>query len=146
MIFTFYKAQGKSTGSSLVEEDKVELAKSLIASAKEKGVELLLPTDVVIADKFAADANTKIVSVDDIPDGWMVRHTSLTSFLSARRSGCVFAVSLARIAEGLSVRVWGYGSVIHQVWVSRRDGMLGPTPSRGRSTGMHFITWGLKNL
>lgn len=92
MIFTFYKAMGKKVGSSLVEDDKVELAKSLIVrisvvsnfahacfsrlisaqeSAKAKGVKLLLPTDVVIADKFAADANTKVVSVDAIPDGWM---------------------------------------------------------------------------
>lgn len=71
MIFTFYKAQGKKVGASLVEDDKVELAKTLIASAAAKGVKLLLPTDVVVADKFAADANTKVVSVDDIPDGWM---------------------------------------------------------------------------
>lgn len=47
-------------GSSLVEDDKMELAKKLEAMAKEKGVELLLPTDVVVADKFAADANTKV--------------------------------------------------------------------------------------
>jgi len=70
-IFTFYRAQGKKTGASLVEEDKVELAKSLMATAAAKGVQILLPTDVVVADKFAADANTKVVSVDDIPDGWM---------------------------------------------------------------------------
>lgn len=60
MIFTFYKAQGISVGSSLVEEDKLDLAKSLIEKAKAKGVSLLLPTDVVIADKFAADANSKV--------------------------------------------------------------------------------------
>ena len=71
MIFTFYKALGKSVGSSLVEEDKVDLAKDLMKKAEEKGVKLLLPTDVVIADKFAADANTQIVSADAIPDGWM---------------------------------------------------------------------------
>ena len=71
MIFTFYKAQGKTVGSSLVEEDKLELAKELQAKAQEKGVDLLLPTDVVVADKFAADANTQTVSVDAIPDGWM---------------------------------------------------------------------------
>ncbi len=47
-------------GSSLVEDDKLDLAKKLEAMAKEKGVELLLPTDVVMADKFAADANTKV--------------------------------------------------------------------------------------
>ena len=60
MIFTFYKAQGLSVGSSLVEEDKLDLATSLLAKAKEKGVSLLLPSDVVIADKFAPDANSKV--------------------------------------------------------------------------------------
>ncbi|CAN1750034.1 Phosphoglycerate kinase, chloroplastic [Linum perenne] len=71
MIFTFYKAQGKKVGSSLVEEDKIELATSLFEKAKSKGVSLLLPTDVVIADKFAADANSKVVPASEIPDGWM---------------------------------------------------------------------------
>ena len=71
MIFTFYKARGLSVGKSLVEEDKLELAKALEAKAKEKGVDLLLPTDVVIADNFAADANAQTVSVESIPDGWM---------------------------------------------------------------------------
>ena len=71
MIFTFYKARGLSVGKSLVEEDKLELAKALEVKAKEKGVELLLPTDVVVADNFAADANAQTVSVEAIPDGWM---------------------------------------------------------------------------
>ncbi|WP_009631644.1 phosphoglycerate kinase [Synechocystis sp. PCC 7509] len=71
MIFTFYKARGISVGKSLVEEDKLELAKSLEAKAKERGVSLLLPTDVVVADKFAADANAQIVSIDNIPDDGM---------------------------------------------------------------------------
>jgi phosphoglycerate kinase len=71
MIFTFYKARGLSVGKSLVEEDKLELAKTLEAKAKEKGVELLLPTDVVVADNFAPDANAQTVSVDAIPEGWM---------------------------------------------------------------------------
>jgi phosphoglycerate kinase len=71
MIFTFYKARGLSVGKSLVEEDKLELAKELEAKAKAKGVEFLLPTDVVVADKFAPDANSQIVSVENIPDGWM---------------------------------------------------------------------------
>ncbi|MEW5856831.1 MAG: phosphoglycerate kinase [Cyanobacteriota bacterium] len=71
MIFTFYKARGLSVGKSLVEEDKLELAKSLEAKAKERGVQLLLPTDVVIADNFAADANAQTVSIEAIPDGWM---------------------------------------------------------------------------
>ncbi|NMG10255.1 phosphoglycerate kinase [Brasilonema sp. UFV-L1] len=71
MIFTFYKARGLNVGKSLVEEDKLELAKSLEAKAKEKGVTFLLPTDVVVADKFAPDANSQTVSVENIPDGWM---------------------------------------------------------------------------
>ncbi|KAK1257541.1 hypothetical protein QJS04_geneDACA017780 [Acorus gramineus] len=71
MIFTFYKAQGYSVGSSLVEEDKLDLAKALIEKAKAKGISLLLPTDVVIADKFAGDANSKVVPASSIPDGWM---------------------------------------------------------------------------
>ncbi|WP_448598801.1 phosphoglycerate kinase [Thermoleptolyngbya sp.] len=71
MIFTFYKARGLSVGKSLVEDDFIELAKSLEAKAKEKGVALLLPTDVVVADNFAPDANAQTVSVEAIPDGWM---------------------------------------------------------------------------
>lgn len=71
MIFTFYKARGLNVGKSLVEEDKLELAKSLEAKAKEKGVAMLLPTDVILADNFANDANTQVASVESIPDGWM---------------------------------------------------------------------------
>lgn len=67
MIFTFYKARGLNVGKSLVEEDKIELAKSLEAKAKERGVTFLLPTDVVVADKFAPDANATTVSIEDIP-------------------------------------------------------------------------------
>lgn len=71
MVFTFLKAEGKSVGSSLVEDDKLELATELQKIAKEKGVEIILPSEVIVADNFAPDANTKIVSVDNIPDGWM---------------------------------------------------------------------------
>lgn len=71
MIFTFYKARGLNVGKSLVEEDKLELAKSLEAKAKERGVTFLLPTDVVVADKFAPDANAETVSIENIPDGGM---------------------------------------------------------------------------
>ena len=60
MIFTFLQGTRSSVGSSLVEDDKLDLAKSLLAKAKEKGVSLLLPTDVVIADKFAPDANSQV--------------------------------------------------------------------------------------
>ncbi|ASC69672.1 Phosphoglycerate kinase [Halomicronema hongdechloris C2206] len=71
MIFTFYKARGLGVGKSLVEADKLDLAKSLEAKAKEKGVKLLLPTDVVVADNFAANANDQVVSAEAIPEGWM---------------------------------------------------------------------------
>jgi len=86
MIFTFYKARGLSVGKSLVEEDKLELAKSLEAKAKERGVQLLLPTDVIVADKFSADAESQIVSVENIPDGWMgldIGPDSVKTFQSA---------------------------------------------------------------
>jgi len=71
MIFTFYKARGLSVGKSLVEEDKLSLAKALEEKAKLKGVQLLLPTDVVLADNFAPDANSQVASIDSIPEGWM---------------------------------------------------------------------------
>ncbi|UYZ64749.1 phosphoglycerate kinase [Hymenobacter weizhouensis] len=71
MAYTFAKAQGGSIGSSLLEADKQELALSLIEKAKAKGVNLVLPTDSVIADKFANDAQTRVAPNDQIPDGWM---------------------------------------------------------------------------
>lgn len=71
MIFTFYQAQGISTGKSLVEDDKLDLARRLMEKAKERGVELLLPVDVVVADKFDANANAQTVSVNAIPADWM---------------------------------------------------------------------------
>lgn len=71
MVFTFLKARGMGVGASLVENDQLALATELEAKAKAKGVEFFLPTDVVVADKFAPDANTKIVSVNAIPEGWM---------------------------------------------------------------------------
>lgn len=61
MIFTFYRALGMTTGASLVEEDFVDMARGLIKKAEAKGVKLLLPKDVVVADKFAADAATRTV-------------------------------------------------------------------------------------
>ncbi|KAA2245764.1 phosphoglycerate kinase [Chitinophaga agrisoli] len=71
MAYTFLKAQGKEIGNSLCENDKLDLANELLAKAKAKGVALLLPVDSVAADKFAADANTQVVSNDNIPAGWM---------------------------------------------------------------------------
>ncbi len=72
MANTFLAAQGKGIGSSLFEEEKLPLAKELLAKAEEKGVKVYLPDEVVVADKFAADANHKTVSVDDVPEGWMI--------------------------------------------------------------------------
>ena len=71
MAYTFYKAKGLPTGGSRVEEDKVDLAKELLAQAKARNVKLLLPIDHVIADKFDAAANKKTVDEADILDGWM---------------------------------------------------------------------------
>ena len=71
MAYTFFKAMGGKIGSSLVEDDKLELAKALISKAKENNCNLLLPEDSIIADKFDKDANTAISANDVIPDGWM---------------------------------------------------------------------------
>lgn len=71
MSYTFFKAMGGSIGSSLVENEKLDLAKSLIGKAKEKGVNLMLPKDSVIADAFSNDANQKIEDNYSIEDGWM---------------------------------------------------------------------------
>lgn len=70
MAHTFDAAKGLPIGESLCEKDKFDLALSLLAKAKEKGVKVVLPLDVVVADKFAADAKTKVVDVDKIEDGW----------------------------------------------------------------------------
>jgi len=69
---TFLLAKGYEVGDSLVEADKVELAKELMAEAEEKGVEIVLPIDVVIADDFSNDANIQTVAADEIPAGWQV--------------------------------------------------------------------------
>ena len=71
MSYTFFKALGGNIGKSLVEEDKLTLAKELIQKAKAKGVELHLPIDSVAADKFDAAATTQIANNTSIPDGWM---------------------------------------------------------------------------
>ncbi len=71
MAYTFFKAEGGEIGNSLVEDDKLELAKELIAKAKAKGVNLLLPADSVVADKFDAAANTQTADSGAIPAGWM---------------------------------------------------------------------------
>jgi len=71
MVFTFLKAKGLNVGTSLCEDDFIDTAKDVMAKAENLGKAILLPDDIVIADSFSADANTKVVPVDDIPNGWM---------------------------------------------------------------------------
>ncbi|MFJ8518959.1 phosphoglycerate kinase [Lysinibacillus xylanilyticus] len=71
LSFTFIKAQGHDIGKSLLEEDKIDLAKSFIEKAKAKGVQLHMPIDAVVANEFSKDAETQIVDVDAIPADWM---------------------------------------------------------------------------
>ena len=71
MSYTFLVAQGQAVGASLVEEDKVDLAKQLLEDAEKAGVKLLLPVDHVVADRFAADADHRVVDAVAIEDGWM---------------------------------------------------------------------------
>lgn len=71
MAYTFFKAMGGKIGSSLCEEDKLDLAKSLLEKAKQMNVQFHLPVDSVVGDAFSNDAKTNIVKSDAIPDGWM---------------------------------------------------------------------------
>lgn len=71
MAFTFSKAMGGQIGSSLCEDEMLDLARTIMAKAKTNGVNLLLPTDCVAADKFAPDANTQICSDKQVPEGWL---------------------------------------------------------------------------
>ncbi len=71
MAYTFYAAKGVPIGKSLVEEDKIDLARDILEKAKAAGIKLLLPVDHVIADAFSADAATEVVGEDGIKDGWM---------------------------------------------------------------------------
>ena len=70
MSFTFIKAMGGSVGNSICENDKLDLALSILKQAEEKGVKVHLPVDVIAADDFSNDANTQIVDIKNIPDGW----------------------------------------------------------------------------
>ena len=71
MAYTFMNALGYSIGTSICEADKVELAKDMMAKAKDKGVKFLIPVDNRVGDKYAPDCNHKLVNSDNIPDGWM---------------------------------------------------------------------------
>ena len=70
MTFTFVKAQGGSIGESICEDDKMELALDIMKQAEDKGVKIHIPVDVIAADAFSNDANTQVVDVNHIPDGW----------------------------------------------------------------------------
>jgi len=70
MAYTFLKAFGNKIGNSIVEDDKIDVARDIMKEAKKKGVNLILPMDFVIADAFSPDAETKVVFADNIPDGW----------------------------------------------------------------------------
>jgi phosphoglycerate kinase len=70
LAYTFVKAQGHEIGKSLLEEDKIDLAKSFMAKAEEKGVKFYMPVDAIVADDFSADANSKVVSIEEIPADW----------------------------------------------------------------------------
>ncbi|MCF2651039.1 phosphoglycerate kinase [Anaeromassilibacillus senegalensis] len=71
MAYTFFKALGHEVGTSICEDDKVELAKEMMAKAEAKGVQFLIPIDNVVATEYSADSEWKIVDSDDIPNGWM---------------------------------------------------------------------------
>ena len=86
MIFTFFKARGLNVGKSLVEEDKLQLARDLEEKAKSKGVELLLPSDVVLANEFSPNAKSMISNIDEINGEWMgldIGPESIKSFQDA---------------------------------------------------------------
>ncbi|MGN0192869.1 MAG: phosphoglycerate kinase [Candidatus Gastranaerophilaceae bacterium] len=70
MAYTFLKAQGYSVGTSMCEPDQLDVAKNVMKKAEEKGVKIYFPIDVVVADKFAPDANTKVVDAKQMPEGW----------------------------------------------------------------------------
>lgn len=90
MIFTFYRAMGLNVGKSLVEEEFIPMAKQLMEKAAAKGVKFILPTDVVVANEFKADAQFKNVSVNEIPADWLgldIGSASLDNF-KAELNGC----------------------------------------------------------
>ncbi|MCA1031542.1 phosphoglycerate kinase [Bacillus timonensis] len=70
LAYTFIKAQGHEIGKSLLEEDKMDLAKEFMQKAKDKGVNFYMPVDAIVADDFSNDANTRVVSIEEIPSDW----------------------------------------------------------------------------
>lgn len=95
MAYTFLKASGHRVGRSVVEEDKLELARDLMARARARGVELVLPEDVVAAEGLSADAPRRVVPADGIPEGWM-----------GLDIGPATARRFAQVVEGARLVVW----------------------------------------
>jgi len=71
MVFTFLKAKGYDVGTSMCEDEFVPMAKEVMAKAEKLGKKILLPSDIIVADKFDKEADTQVVAADAIPDGWM---------------------------------------------------------------------------
>lgn len=84
-MFTFYRAMGYDVGSSMVEEEFIPLAKELMEKAKAKGVQFILPTDVLVADEFKADAKVQSVEASSMPAGWMGLDIGPKSFDNFRK-------------------------------------------------------------
>ena len=121
MANTFLKAEGFSVGESLAEDGFLERARQVMARAKEKRVLLLLPTDVIVADEFAADAQAKRVSIKDVPDGWRIMDVG-------EMTVDVFAKAL----EGCKTVVW--------------NGPMGVIEFGSFAHGSHRLAGGVANL
>ena len=90
MAATFLKAKGLPVGNSLVEDERLDLARDMMRRAEENGISLLIPADVVVADSFAAEARSRTVDVEDVPDGWYIMdigHKTLDVFRAEAARG-----------------------------------------------------------
>ena len=90
MAATFLKARGLPVGASLVEDDRLDLARDIMARAERRGVSLVIPSDVVVADAFSAEAQSRTVDVEDVPDGWYIMdigHKTLDTFRAEAANG-----------------------------------------------------------
>ena len=94
MCFSFFRAQGRTTGDSLVEEEGVELARAALAKAESSNCRLLLPVDLVLGDRFGADAEVRPLDGADVPDGWMgldVGPRTISAYAAVlERAGTIF--------------------------------------------------------
>merc|ERR1712038_1844383 len=123
MVFTFLKAKGLSVGTSLVEDDFVETAKEVMEKAEKLGKTILLPSDIVVANEFSPDAETQVVSAEEIPDGWMGLDNGPESTAQQKEflSDCKTVIMngpmgiveiLADITEGGAVTIIGGGDSV----------------------------------